>query len=336
MCISNLKEALINASKGKLDYFEVKEALKDSERVVEEIHRMLLNKTFKCSKYKTFIKVTKSKEREIFKLPFFPDRIIQHAIMQVLEPIWKKSLIKNTYQAIRGRGVHLCLRDVKRVIDQGETYCLQIDIKKFYPSINNEILKSVVRKKLKCKDTLSLLDTIIDNSSGVPIGNYISQYFGNIFLSDIDRHIKERLKVKSYFRYCDDLILLHDSKKFLWECFHSIKKELGFISLEVKDNYRVYKVNTRGGVNCLGFNVFTDRVSIRKSIIRSYRDRVNKMKLEGSVDRKVLGSYFGWWKHSTYYEQWRSLTLPLLSISDDYDRVFILKLNKLLRGVKHV
>lgn len=110
-------------------------------------------------------------------MPYYPDRIAHHAIMNILEPVWMKQFISTTYSCIKGRGIHKCLKDLKYVLRKypnKTTYCLKFDIKKFYPSINHRILKRIIRRKIKDKTLLKILDEIIDSANGVPIGNYLS------------------------------------------------------------------------------------------------------------------------------------------------------------------
>ena len=126
-------------------------------------------------KYDTFI-IREPKERLIFKLPYYPDRIVHHAIMNILEPIWRSVFITNTYSCIKKRGIHKALYDIQSALKdkQNTVYCLKLDVRKFYPSIDHEILKQIVRKKIKDNKLLALLDGIIDSVEGVPIGNYLS------------------------------------------------------------------------------------------------------------------------------------------------------------------
>lgn len=142
--------------KVKTNYDEVIMVDSEPEYYFRRINRMLKNKTFRNSEYEVFTRKFEKKEREIFKLPYFPDRIIHHCIMQILEPIWKKTLIRDTYSSIKGRGLHDGARRVKRALKdvQGTQYCLKIDVRKFYPSVNHAVLKQIIRRKIKCKDTL--------------------------------------------------------------------------------------------------------------------------------------------------------------------------------------
>ena len=128
-----------------------------------------------------------------------------------------------------------------------------MDISKYYPSIDNTILKEVIRRKIKDKNLLYLLDEIIDSTKGVPIGNYLSQYFGNLYLSELDHQLKA--KHKFYFRYCDDLVLLTDTKIKLHEILQKIKVFCNSLILKLKENYQIFPVDIRG-LDFLGYRFF--------------------------------------------------------------------------------
>ena len=291
--IDNIRLAHKNARKNKTKYKEVIEVDKDPEYYIQELHKMLIEGSYKCSPYEKFIKNDSGKEREIFRVPYYPDRILQHAIMQVVEPIWKRTLINDTFQAIKGRGVHKCKKKVEHVVQKLKyEYCLQIDVKKFYPSINNRLLKETIRKKIKCSETLRLLDAIIEGHDGVPIGNYISQYFANLVLSDIDHYCKEVLGAKCYYRYCDDIIVISDSKEYLHTLRIEINRLLSSKGLAMKGNYQVYKITKDRGVNCFGFTVYPDTTKLRRSIANAF----SKCCLSSEIEL-TLPAYYGWIKH---------------------------------------
>ena len=142
--MDNIRKAHMNARKGKAHYHEVQAINANEDHYLSQIQDMLLNKTFKNSEYTTFMKLDSKKEREIFKLPYFPDRIIHHCIVQVLEPIWMKTLIADTYSSLKGRGIHKGVKRIKAALTDKEntTYCLKLDVRKFYPSINHDILRT--------------------------------------------------------------------------------------------------------------------------------------------------------------------------------------------------
>ena len=197
--LSNVRLADNHARQNTKSKYEV--YVHDSNQDVENVilSENLENGTYKTSEYNTF-KIYEPKERLIFKLPYYPDRIAHHAIMNILKPIWIKTFIHQTYSSIEGRGIHMLKNELFKVLQEypkETTYCLKINVHKFYPSINHDILKIQIRKKIKDNKTLALLDEIIDSTDsltpgvGVPIGNYLSQYFANVYLSEFDHVMKE-------------------------------------------------------------------------------------------------------------------------------------------------
>ena len=290
--IDNIREAHRNARKRKTHYKEVKEVDADVDKYCYEIQSMLRDKTFINGQYEIFKKIEKGKEREIYKLPYFPDRIVHHAIMQVLEPIWKKTLIADTYQSIKGRGIHKAKNKIQPLLRKYKIqYALKMDIKKFYPSIDNEILKQILRKKLKCKDTLWLLDTIVDSTQGVPIGNYLSQYFGNLYLTYVDHEVKEKLGVRHYFRYCDDIVVLDNSKEILHSIRVDMASRVAKLKLMLKNNYQVQRIDDRG-LDFLGYRMFHKYTLLRTRVANGLK---KASKLES------LASYNGWVVSSSGY-----------------------------------
>lgn len=244
IAVENLQLADQKARRGKLRSYGVRRHDKNREANTLALHEALKNKTFKTSKYETFI-IKDPKEREIYRLPYFPDRIVHHAIMNILEPIWVSVFTTDTFSCIKNRGINGCMLKVDKALKDVENTrcCLKIDVKKFYPSIDHDVLKQIVRRKIKCPDTLALLDQIIDSAAGVPIGNYLSQYFANLFLAYFDHWIKEEVGVKYYFRYADDMVFLHNDKAFLHDLLTQIDAYLrDNLHLTIKANYQVFPI----------------------------------------------------------------------------------------------
>jgi len=292
--IENLYEADKKASRGKSQQFGViKHKLNKDENILK-LHESLKNKTYSTSEYSVF-NIYEPKKREISRLPYYPNRIVHHAIMKYLEPILTNCLISQTYSCIKSRGIHKCLKDLNKALrDEVNTlYCLKLDIKKFYPSINKEILKSKLRRKIKDFDLLFLLDEIIDsNKQGLPLGNYLSQWMANYFLNDFDHWLKQDKKVKYYFRYCDDLVILSGSKEYL----HNLKKEIeNYLNSKLDlqlSNYQVFPVASRG-INFVGYVSFHTHTLLRKSIKNRFRRMLNYNK-----NKKSIASYNGWLVHA--------------------------------------
>lgn len=170
--MDNLKEAHRNARKGKGWYAEVKEVDAHLEEYLTKLQEMLVNHTYHTSPYEKFIRKENGKEREIFKLPYFPDRICQWAILQVIEPYLLRNMTSTTYSAIPGKGIHAALHDVQEAMRKDVPncqFCFKLDVRHFYPSINHAILKAKFRKLFKDAELLWLLDEIIDSISTASI-----------------------------------------------------------------------------------------------------------------------------------------------------------------------
>ena len=285
--IENLRNAHINARKGKLHYSEVKMVDTNVDFYLFKIQEMLLADTYNVSEYKIKTILDKIKEREIYILPYYPDRIIQWAIMLQIRDRIEKSLILTTYASMPNRGIHRALDKINCDIRKNKpVYYLKLDIKKFYPNINHERIKLKVETLIKCKRTLNLIHKIIDSvNNGVPIGNYLSQYLGNLYLSDLDHYCKEELKCNMYYRYMDDIVILDNDKNNLHKIFEKIKIFLDEEKLIIKNNYRI-SIIEKEGIDFLGYRHFGNKIILRKSI---------KKKLH-TMSSNNIASYYGWIK----------------------------------------
>lgn len=241
--MDNLRLADERARKGKTHSYGVRVHDKHAEADLLALHEALKAGTYKTSEYSIFT-IYEPKERIIYRLPYFPDRIVHHAIMNILEPVWVSVFTADTYSCIKGRGIQAAADKVRKAIDRdkpGCAYCLKIDIRKFYPSIDHDVLKAIVRRKIKDTRLLKLLDEIIDSAEGLPIGNYLSQYLANLVLTYFDHWVKEVRRVKYYFRYADDIVVLHSSKKYLRELLAEFETYLTGLKLHVKDNKQIFR-----------------------------------------------------------------------------------------------
>lgn len=291
----NISKALFNAMKNKSHYRDVKRIKNNPEKYIDQLEKMLKEESFVNGEYEIIERRSGGKLRQLYKLPFFPDRVVHHCIMQVVSQLWTRNLIYDTFSTVPGRGPHLGARRVKNAVKdkEGARYCLKIDVKKYYPSIDNEILKKIIRKKIKDIKLLRLIDTIIDSARGIPIGNYISQWFGNIYLSYFDHWVKEELRCKYYFRYCDDMVLLADSKETLWIWLDQIRTYLDHkLNLCINNNYAVFPVEKRG-IDFLGYRFYPGYTLVRKGIVRAMKSSLDKPKSKTS--------YFGWLLHADSY-----------------------------------
>lgn len=310
--LENLRLADQRARKGKLNTYGVKVHDRHAEEDLLALHEALKAGTYKTSEYSTFF-IYEPKEREIFRLPYFPDRIVHHAVMNILEPVWVSVFTADTYSCIKGRGIQAAADKLRNVIDRdkpGCAYCLKIDIRKFYPSIDHDILKRIVRRKIKDTRLLTLLDEIIDSADGLPIGNYLSQFLANLMLAYFDHWVKEVKRVRYYFRYADDIVVLHSEKRFLRGLLADFESYLSTrLCLEVKDNKQIFPVakdhkdSTERGIDFLGYVFYHNETRLRKSIKQNFCRKVAKLKkwkrpVTEAEFKQTVASWWGWAKHS--------------------------------------
>lgn len=274
--------------------------------------------TFTTGQYKEKT-IKEPKERLIYVLPFFPDRIVQHALINVLEPIFVKMFIKDTYACIEGRGIHKGSLRIMEFVRHNK-YCLKMDIRKFYPSINHNILMQIIERKIGDKELLKVLDDIVRSIPGetnVPIGNLTSQWFGNLYMNELDMFIKHKLKIKCYLRYCDDFALFSNDKKQLNEAKYQIIK---FLDEQLKLTLSKCDLfQTSQGVDFLGYRHFKNYILIRKSTVKRVKKRLIKVKkayLAGKMShdkfRSVIASTVGWFKWANSHNLSLSLQLEEL------------------------
>lgn len=285
----NLRLAADNASRGKHKRDEVTAFFERLEENLEQLHSELKEKRYRTSRYDVFVKY-EGKRREIYKLPF-RDRVVHWAIMQVLEPIWTPQFTADTHACIKGRGMHSLLRRLRADLNddpEGTAYCLKLDVRKFYPSIDHGKMKAVVRRKIKDPDVLWLLDEIIDSAPGVPIGNYISQYFANLYLSELDHLLKEEVGVRYYYRYADDMVLLAGDKPTLhgWLVLinHWLNEER---HVDLKGNYQVFPVESRG-IDFVGYVTYHTHCLARKKNKKGLCRELARLRRAGVPEAEIM------------------------------------------------
>ena len=322
--MKNINLAIKKSSKGKTKRYDVIKVLSNQDYYANEIMNMLINKTYYPSEFKNKIiyDSLNKKERLISKSRYYPDQIIQHALMNVLEPILVKRFYQYSCGNILGKGTSYGKKTIRKWLDndiKNTKYCLKMDIKKFYPSVDKEILKLKFSKVLKDKDALELINRIIDsNCEGLPLGNYTSAFFANFYLNDLDIFIKETNKVKYYVRYVDDLILLDSNKKKLCRLINYIKNFLKEEKLELKGNYQIFNIKNRD-LDFLGFRFFRDKTIIRRrTMYRISRKalKISKKRLVSFKDACAMVSYYGWIKGSDSYNFYNNRIKKLVDLND--------------------
>ena len=313
--LENLRKAHQHAKKGKGWYREVQEIDKEPDKYLKQIQEMLINHTYKTSDYEVFYKQDGKKLRKIYKLPYFPDRICQWAILQVIEPCIINNLTADTYSAIPNRGIHKGLTEkYSRMFNDDELLWLL-----------NEIIDSIETAEIEDLSAIYLLEEDIDPETGIPIGNYLSQYSGNYYFSSFDHWIKEQKHVKYYFRYMDDMVIFGKTKEELF----ALKKEIDIyfrneLKLNIKGNWQVFPSYIRG-VDFLGYRTFYKYTLLRKSTclemekkMTAIRNKVEAGNMMNYSEWCSINSYKGWLKYADTFRLYQKYVVPLLPYADDY------------------
>lgn len=268
----------------------------------------------------------RGKQRLIYRLPYWPDRVVHHAIAQVLSPIWRASMIRHTYASIPGRGIHDAATTVRRQLRADPTntrYALKMDVRKFYPSIPHDGLMQVLARQIKDRRVLAMLDEIvrsIDVSGpgiGVPIGNYLSQWFANVYLSPTDHRFKQTYAVKYYHRYCDDIVALGPDKNRL----HAIRADFAdwladAYQLELKANWQVFPVADRG-IDFVGYRMFPEKTLLRKGTKKRMAAKLSQAAMQRSPGKFAAGmraapAYDGWTRFGSTHDLREKFVVPAL------------------------
>lgn len=295
---SNLQEAFRMVMRGKKRTRTVRLFKKNRDAILADLAEEIRSGRYAPSGFREFEVVENGKVREIQSLPF-KDRIALHAIMSVLGKTLGGMLIRDTYASLPNRGIHDGLNRIRKALkDRPNTrYCLKLDIKKFYHSIDQDVLIERLRRKIKDETMMQTLVRIIRSyGPGLAIGYHSSQLLGNFYLCLLDHYMKCDLRVKYYFRYCDDIVILGPDKDYLHDVFSKLRELVeGRLHLAIKQNWQIFPVEARG-IDFLGYVIRHDYVLVRKHIKKRVARRLHKVK---SRKRRyvVLASFWGWVKH---------------------------------------
>jgi len=322
-----LYRAYCNAKHGKRYRDEVLRFTANLEENLITLQNELIHKTYEIGRYREFY-VHDPKKRLIMALPF-RDRVIQWATYYVLNPIFAKTYISDSYGCIRNMGNHKAIDTLKywlRKVNKGPKKCyfLKLDISKYYYRVDHAILLDILRRKIDDSDTLWLLEKIINSEDkafglplgfsahetnerlydkGMPIGNLTSQMFANIYLNELDQYAKRELRIKYYMRYMDDIVILSDDKKTL----HCWRQDIEIFlneQLRLNLNNKTCIRPITLGIDFLGYKVWPTHIKLRKSSARKMKRRlkvIQKLYACGEMDfekaNATVQSYLGIMKH---------------------------------------
>ncbi|MDD3808226.1 MAG: reverse transcriptase/maturase family protein [Candidatus Pacebacteria bacterium] len=282
--IENIYDAYIKARRNKRYKEEILRYSYNIENNLENIKHDLEAKTYKHGKYYEFV-VNDSKKRVIKAAPF-KDRIIHHAVCNIIEPIFDKKFIYDSYACRKDKGLHKAIKRFKKFLriiktknnleNYDNIYCLKCDIVKYFKSVDKVVLIELIERNIFNKEVLNLIKIILDsNKIGLPIGNLTSQLFANIYLHELDFYIKNVLKCKYYIRYMDDFVILGLNKKDLWIKYEKIKFfVLSKLKLKI-DDQKTKLIPLKKGVDFLGFTILSNKIKLRKSTIKRFKKKIN-------------------------------------------------------------
>jgi retron-type reverse transcriptase len=291
------------------------------------LHAELEAKSYRHGTYHTF-SIVEPKPRIISVAPY-RDRVVHHALCNVIAPVFERTFIADSYANRLGFGTHRALRRFTEFA-RGSEFVLQCDVQKYFPSVDHEILKELIRRKVKCADTLWLAETIIDASNeqeparsyfpgddlftpferrrGLPIGNLTSQFFANLYLNRFDHFVKEKLKAKKYLRYVDDFALFSDDRSFLAEARPAIEDHLAGLRLKIHP-VKSQLFRTREGANFMGFRIFPNHLRVRPENLRRARRRLGRLQAAYRAQQVSLESLTqsvqSWIAHLSHGSTWR-------------------------------
>lgn len=248
------------------------------------------------------------KPRTLYILPLYPDRIVQHALVNIIKPIWDNMFIHNSYACREGKGQHRCSKKISEYVKRYK-YCALTDVSKFYPSMPHKELYAVVERKIKDKRILALLKDIIfsiEGETNTPIGNLLSQHLGNLYLNEADQFEAHVLKVRAVNRYMDDKAHFSNDLRELKEKIEQFETFLNQKLLLKLSKKKFLRCDN--GIPFIGYRHFPGYVLLKKRTAKRIRRKIPK--LDRALEEKritliqytsTLGAFYGWAKHANTY-----------------------------------
>lgn len=333
----NILLAIRNASKGNMK----REMLTYLKYHAEESIPMIRNWIEEYEPHQHRVKIINdgisAKKREII-VPTVQEHIVQHAVMNILKPIFMHGMYEHSYASVPGRGCHRGMKVIKKWIrhdTRNVKYCLKLDIQKYFDSISQDILIQKLKNIIHDEKFLNLLIKIIHTTNhGLPLGFYTSQWFANFYLQKFEHYVKENLKVVHYIRYMDDMVLFGSNKRKLRKVFEDIVNYLSVeLGLQVKHNWQLFRFHTKQNrgrfLDFMGFRFYRNRITLRRKIaLKAMRKarRIGRKPHKTVYDARQMLTYIGWTKHTDTYAWFQKYIIPfvdfrsLRKIVSNYDK----------------
>ncbi len=312
--LTNLFDAWNEFKRGKRKKKDVSQFELHLEENLFELHERLRSKTYRHNLYEDFY-VCDPKRRHIHKASV-RDRVMHQVLFRVLYKVFDKHFICDSYSSRDDKGTH---RGVSRLNDairkvsrnwKKTAWVLKCDVRKFFDSVDHDVLRELIVQKVDDKNVLWLIDIIFssfekEKGKGLPLGNVTSQLFANIYLNELDQFAKHKLKAKHYFRYCDDFVIVHADKIFLENAISKIREFLkDNLQLELHPNkVEIRKVSQ--GIDFLGYVILPHAIVLRTKTKRRISRKIkegavayNKKRISQDTFRSVITSYLGVFSHA--------------------------------------
>jgi RNA-directed DNA polymerase len=311
------------ASKGKRGQPNVSAFEHRLEENLLDLQEELRSRTYRPGSYQSFY-IHEPKRRLISAAPF-RDRVVHHALCNLLEPIFERTFVADSYANRVGKGTHRALNRAQE-LDRTFPYVLQCDVRQFFPSIDHMLLHDILARKLADADVLSLIDRILESGQGVlseqydmvyfpgddlfavdrprglPIGNLTSQFWANVYLNPFDHYVKRTLRCRGYVRYVDDFLLYAVDKAALWDWKEAVRDRLARLRLTIHPETHPHPVTE--GIPFLGFTIFPERRRLKRRKGIYFQRKLRAMMAAhraGDLElARVSASVQGWVNHVRY------------------------------------
>jgi RNA-directed DNA polymerase len=334
----NLYIAFLAARKGKRGQVAVASFEFDLEHNLLQLEAELRDQTYRPAPYTNFY-IYEPKRRLVSAAPF-RDRVLHHALCQVIEPIWEARFIHTSFACRKGKGNHRALDQCHAYVRQYR-YAFQGDIVKYFPAIDHQILHSLLARRIADRRTLWLIDEILNSGAGIladeypmtffpqddpatgsgqglfaanrprglPIGNLTSQFWANVYLHELDKFVKHRLRCPAYLRYMDDFVLFSDDRAQLQEWKTAVRDFLAAHLRLVLHAKKSLVFPVKIGVDFCGFRIYPTHRRLRRSSIRRFVHRFRRQReayWRGELSLEEMQvSVRSWIAHAAHGDTWR-------------------------------
>jgi retron-type reverse transcriptase len=317
---TNLYNAYLKARRQKKYHTEVLHFSYNLDHNLLALQTALKEKTYTVGPYRSFI-IYEPKKRQVVALPF-RDRIVQHALNTIIEPVFDRRMIADSFACRNGKGTHAAAKRVSYFMGKPSNhYYLKLDVKSFFASIDRRILQSLIDHYITDHDIRWLLAVIFESPPvpGLPIGNLMSQLFANVYLHELDHHCKNALGVPYYARYMDDVLILSHSKAYLQAVLADITDFLA-THLALTINHKTGIGMCKDGVTFVGYRIWRNLRLLKKQSLARMKKKVSAWKKGNIANASFMASLGSWMGHAIDTASYRGVMRIVLDSMHELNR----------------